>query len=132
MLEGLGYQVTARTSPQQASETFQAQPDRWDLLVTDLQMPGLGGVELARQCLRLRPDLPVVLTSGWCGELTSEAVRALGLRALVQKPFTSRELGEAVHRALLPPQPETPPPARDTNSISPTNSTPTRLSLTLP
>ena len=100
VLERLGYQVTAETDPMAALATLRAAPDTFDLLVTDLTMPTMSGVELLREARRVRPDLPVVLATGYGGSLNQEQARALGARELLLKPTTVVSLGAAVQRAL--------------------------------
>ncbi len=99
-LEILGYLVTVETDPVHALETFRSRPDDFDLLVTDHLMPRLPGLELAREMHNLRPELPIVLLTGYIQQLPTEAVRAAGVRRLVRKPVELRALGEAL-RAVL-------------------------------
>ena len=65
-------------------------------------MPGMDGARLGDQLLRLRPNLPIIITTGYSGVMTAEKVRALGFRELLSKPSTARTLGETVHRVLQP------------------------------
>jgi CheY-like chemotaxis protein len=65
MLERLGYRVTTRTSSIEALTTFRNQPESFDLMITDQTMPGLTGVDLARLRLQIRPDLPIILCTGY-------------------------------------------------------------------
>jgi PAS domain S-box-containing protein len=102
ILERLNYRVEAFTDPGLALKAFEAQPSSYDLVLTDLTMPGLGGVELARAVLAARPGTPVVLMSGFSVTWTPSRIRALGLRDLLWKPITLDELSAAVERALAP------------------------------
>ena len=70
------------------------------LVVTDLTMPGMTGIELARQLLHIRPELPVILMTGYAAMLTPERVRTLGIRELLLKPHSVRMLAEALQRAF--------------------------------
>ncbi|MBK6689121.1 MAG: response regulator [Deltaproteobacteria bacterium] len=100
LLEKLHYRVTGCTSAADALATFRAAPDDYDLLVTDLSMPKLDGLALAREVHLLRPELPVVLTSGFFGELEPGSTTSAGIRTLLTKPFHPRSLAESVARAL--------------------------------
>jgi signal transduction histidine kinase/CheY-like chemotaxis protein len=100
MLEGLGYTVTPYSDPRAALENFRTQPADFDLLLTDLSMPGMSGIELAREVLGIRPGLAVVLSSGYISHLDAEKVRAAGVHAIVQKPNLLDEMGIAIRRAL--------------------------------
>jgi DNA-binding NtrC family response regulator len=98
MLDRLGYRTTTHTSPAEALERFRREPESFDLLVTDL--PGMSGVELAQGVLLLRPELPIVLVSGFGGRWTPENVREIGITDLVSKPLSLLALASAVRRAL--------------------------------
>ncbi|GAB4263332.1 MAG: hypothetical protein Kow0092_14150 [Deferrisomatales bacterium] len=99
-LENLGYSVDTATSGAEALERFAADPDGYDLVITDQTMPGMTGMALAQELLRIRADLPIILCTGYSPAATPEKVRAIGIRELVGKPTTVTELSEAVRRAL--------------------------------
>jgi len=99
-LKRLGYRVTAATSPMEALAIFSADPAQFDLVITDLNMPGINGTELARRLAALRPDLRLVLTTGYSAVVTRDSVFAHGFRELLPKPYDLRSLGETTHRAL--------------------------------
>ena len=100
MLESLGYQTVCCTSSVEGLDIVRAAPDRFDLVITDLVMPHLPGDQLAKELLRVRPDLPIILCSGYGRTMTDEKAKAMGIRAFLQKPFGRRELGLAVQQAL--------------------------------
>jgi CheY-like chemotaxis protein len=100
LLKRLGYRVTMRTDPRAALAEFGAAPAAFDLVVTDLTMPHVTGIEVAQTMLGERPELPVLLASGFSGGWTAESVRALGLRGLMSKPLTSVALARSVREAL--------------------------------
>ncbi len=100
MLERLNYTVTSKFSALEALDLVRSNPAEFDLVVTDLTMPGMTGTEFARALLELRPDLPIILTTGFNASLTEERVRAMGIRELLIKPQTVHSLGTAVNRAL--------------------------------
>jgi CheY-like chemotaxis protein/two-component sensor histidine kinase len=102
MLERIGYQVTTKTSSSEALAAFRAEPGRYDLVITDLTMPNLTGTDLAVELLKLRPDLPIILATGFGGSMNSAKAQTLGLRELLMKPVTAQSLAEAARRALAP------------------------------
>jgi signal transduction histidine kinase/CheY-like chemotaxis protein len=103
VLGRLGYDALGMTDPEEALALFLRDPHRFDLVITDLTMPRLGGDVLATRMLELRPDLPIVLLTGYQEAMTRERVRSLGIRELALKPLDIVELGRVVHQALLPP-----------------------------
>ncbi|MFI5365423.1 MAG: PAS domain S-box protein [Candidatus Binatia bacterium] len=97
-LERLGYRVSGYTQAEAALAAVRADPTQFDLVVTDLNMPGISGLEVARELSRLRPELPVVLASGYITEeLRAHALQA-GVRQLIYKPNTVEELCDVVQR----------------------------------
>jgi len=100
MLTRMGYAVEAVTSPSVALDLVREQPLRFDLVITDLAMPTLTGIELAKKIAAARPGLPVILTTGNPGTLTLGEARAKGVSELVIKPPTARSFSEAIQRAL--------------------------------
>ena len=100
VLTDLGYRAECRTSAVAALEAVRADPAAYDLVITDLTMPEMTGVDLARQLLDLRPDLRIILSTGFSATLTPERARAMGIRDLLLKPHTVQSLALAVHRAL--------------------------------
>jgi len=89
MLGRAGYKVTVCTDPQEAYDHFRSHPDEFHLVVTDLTMPGMNGLELARKIFEIRPGLPVVITTGFGGELVSEIqmVEHPNIRRVLEKPL---------------------------------------------
>jgi PAS domain S-box-containing protein len=100
LLAGLGFQVTAQTDSRQALELFRADPAAFDAVVTDQTMPGLSGTDLSRELLAIRPDLPIVLVTGFSESLSKERAKALGIRDFLLKPVLRKDLAGAVSRAL--------------------------------
>jgi signal transduction histidine kinase/CheY-like chemotaxis protein len=100
LLTRLGYVVTACDRAAGALEIFRAAPGDFDLVLTDLSMPELSGLELAAQIRAIRPDLPVILTTGFAGTLTPEDVRAHGICEVLPKPVSVTTLEAAIARAL--------------------------------
>jgi CheY-like chemotaxis protein len=104
ILERLGYAVTGFIDAQVALDAFKADPNAFDVVVTDLSMPGLSGHDLAREILKIRPALPVVMTSGYVRAADRELALRTGVKELVLKPDTAQALGEVLHRLLNGPQ----------------------------
>jgi len=100
MLESLGYQVTAFTSSPAALDTFRAHPEDFDLMITDQTMPHLTGEEMAREILNLRPDLPIIICTGFSETMSPEKARTMGFRDFLIKPIATRMMAETIRRAL--------------------------------
>ncbi|MCK5194163.1 MAG: response regulator, partial [Desulfobulbaceae bacterium] len=100
MLKSLGYKVIAETSSKKALEAFRAQPEKFDLVLTDYTMPEMTGVKLAEEILKIRPDIPVLLCSGFTKDITQEEAKSRGIRAMLSKPFVKEELSEVLRRHL--------------------------------
>lgn len=99
-LERLGYVVEAHSNSLEALEMVRADPAVFDLVITDLTMPGITGIQLAEQLRAIRPDLPVILTTGYTANLTSNRIQELGLTELLLKPMSLQTLAGAVARVL--------------------------------
>lgn len=100
MLERLGYQVTATTGSLEALEAFRAAPGRFDLVITDQTMPNMTGAELCKKLLSIRPDIPIILCTGFSDLVTPEKAQAMGIGAFMRKPPARRELARAIRRLL--------------------------------
>jgi two-component system cell cycle sensor histidine kinase/response regulator CckA len=100
VLEGLGYQVTARTSSTKALEAFRAKPDKFDLVITDRTMPDMTGETLAKELIRIRPDIPVILCTGFSALITEERAKEMGIREFIMKPLVMSEMARVVRRTL--------------------------------
>jgi two-component system cell cycle sensor histidine kinase/response regulator CckA len=100
LLSRLGYQVVARTKPEEALELFTQSPDDFALVLTDLTMPGMTGLELAQRILQVKPSARVALMSGFSGTWTPASVRTLGLVDMLVKPLSAAALAEGVARGI--------------------------------
>jgi CheY-like chemotaxis protein len=96
LLETLGYQSVACFSAAEALTAFRNAPAAFDLVITDLVMPDMTGVGLARELLRIRPDLPIILCTGFSSTMTEEETKAIGIRAYLEKPLGRRDLARAI------------------------------------
>jgi len=100
IFERLGARVSVFTDPEEALQAFARTPDEFDLVVTDQTMPAMTGLAFARKVLELRPDVPVILTTGYSKEVDQETAWESGIREFVLKPLSIKELAEAAARAL--------------------------------
>jgi PAS domain S-box-containing protein len=99
-LESLGYDVVIETSSREALALFIRQPDGFDLVITDMTMPEMTGERLAKELRRIRPDIPIILCTGFSHHLNEEEAKAIGIGAFLMKPFGLRELAETVWTVL--------------------------------
>jgi CheY-like chemotaxis protein len=100
LLRRRGYAVSGFTDPHEATQALQSDPARYDLLVTDYNMPGYSGIDLVRAALAIRADLPVALASGYVTAEIEQAALAEGARALIHKPNDVQELCATVDRLV--------------------------------
>jgi len=94
-----GYEVTGATSPVEALKLFTAWPEYWDLVITDMLMPGMTGAQLAEELLKIRPELPIILCSGYCTVSAKESQK-MGIFAYLQKPLDFKTLESTIRAAL--------------------------------
>jgi PAS domain S-box-containing protein len=99
-LSQMGYTVEYVTRPSEALELVRSDPQRFELVITDQTMPGMTGLLLATELQRIRPGMPVILTTGYSASLTPERVNAAGICLLLIKPPTLHALATAVRTAL--------------------------------
>lgn len=104
LLQRMGYRVTCLGDPREVLTLLQAQPEAFDVVVTDFNMPGMSGLELVIALGRLRPGLPVVISSGYVTELMRAEILRAGVRHVLQKEYTLEQLGGMVQRALADPR----------------------------
>jgi PAS domain S-box-containing protein len=100
MLSSLGYNVTGAMSSTEALVLFRAEPARFDLVITDMTMPKMTGIDLAREILKIRPDIPIILCSGISESDTEVQAQVLGIRAYCLKPLTKRNLSRVIRETL--------------------------------
>lgn len=100
MLRLLGYEVVAAKQSDEALALFRLQPERFHLVITDLTMPGLNGMELAAELLLIRPDIPILLCTGFSDERVREKASTIGIRKIMAKPFILQEFASSVREVL--------------------------------
>ncbi len=100
MIERLGYKVTARTSSIEALEAFRVNPDRFDLVITDFTMPNMTGMELAKEFLKLRSDILIILCTGYSEYINEEKAKGNGIRAFIMKPVVLNEISNTIRKVL--------------------------------
>jgi PAS domain S-box-containing protein len=101
MLQYLGYEVDVRVSGLEALEAFKYQPNKFDLIITDMTMPHMTGERLAKEVMLLRPDLPVILCTGFSELMPEERAMSLGIKARLLKPLIMRDIAEIIHKVLF-------------------------------
>ncbi|RJP86123.1 MAG: hybrid sensor histidine kinase/response regulator [Desulfobacteraceae bacterium] len=100
ILEKMGYEVAGRTSSMEALELFKTKPEKFDLVITDMTMPHITGYQLSRQLIEIRPDIPIILCTGFNEKMTEEAAKKIGIREFVMKPISRQALSQTVRKVL--------------------------------
>ncbi|NNL43552.1 MAG: response regulator, partial [Desulfobacterales bacterium] len=100
MLERLGYRVTARTSSTEALEAFRMQPDKFDLVITDMTMPNMTGGKLAEEMIKIRSDILVILCTGFSEIMSKEKAAAIGIKGFLMKPVVMKDLSRIIREVL--------------------------------
>ena len=100
LLEHLGYHVTVRTSSIEALALFKSKPDQFDLVITDMTMPNMTGDKLAVELMSIRPDIPVILCTGYSKKMSDASVSEIGIKALTYKPIVKADLAKTVRKVL--------------------------------
>jgi len=100
MLERLGYRVTVKSSSVEALSLFKARRDAFDLVITDMTMPILTGDRLAVKLMAIRPDIPVILCTGYSAQVSEEKAKSLGIKAFVMKPLVRISLAKTIRSVL--------------------------------
>lgn len=99
-LERLGYQVTTRTSGIEAFEVFRANLDKFDLVITDMAMPNMPGDKLSAELTKIRPDIPVLLCTGFSENMSEEKASFLGINGFLMKPILMKDLAQKIREVL--------------------------------
>jgi PAS domain S-box-containing protein len=100
MLERLGYDVEIQTDPAQAIQSFHDHPENYDLVITDLSMPDISGEDLAKEISTIRPDIPIILCTGYAGRADDQDAKGMGISFILAKPFNHAGLASCVRDVL--------------------------------
>ena len=100
MLERSGYSVTGKTDSTEALELFRSTPHGFDLVITDMTMPSLLGTELAREMIKIRNDIPVLICTGFSERVDNDTAKGLGIKGYINKPVLMKELTTKVREIL--------------------------------
>jgi CheY-like chemotaxis protein len=100
LLAKLGYNVVSRTSSGDALALVNEDPSRFDLVITDQTMPEMTGIELAREILAIRADMPIIMCTGFSHTANEESAKAAGIKAFAMKPLTKREIAKTIRKVL--------------------------------
>jgi CheY-like chemotaxis protein len=100
ILEHRGYAVTTRTSSVEALEVFRAKPDAFDLVISDMTMPNMTGDRLAREVKSIRPDIAVIICTGFSERINNERADDIGIKGVLMKPVVRSEMAKMVRKVL--------------------------------
>jgi signal transduction histidine kinase/ActR/RegA family two-component response regulator len=100
ILQSLGYNIVGRTSSEEALKLFSSSPHDFDMVITDLTMPGLTGLELSEGVKKVRPEIPIILFTGYSDQISKDAAMEAGINEYCMKPISMRELSMVVGRFL--------------------------------
>ncbi|MFH1981402.1 MAG: ATP-binding protein [Pseudomonadota bacterium] len=100
MLERLGYKVTMRVNSLEALETFKTKPDLFDLVISDMTMPNMTGDRLAREMITIRPEIPIIICTGFSERLDPVKAASIGVRGFLMKPIVKAEMAKTIRKVL--------------------------------
>jgi len=100
LLKRLGYEVTSRTSSIEALEAFRSDPSKFDLVITDMAMPNMSGGQLSAELVRIRPDIPVLLCTGFSETMSEEKAASMGIKGFLLKPILMKDLSNKIREVL--------------------------------
>ena len=100
MLTKLGYKVDCRTSPYEALEAFKANPQKYDLVISDMSMPVMTGDKLSQEILQIRPNIPIIICTGFSNRINPETASKMGIKGFLMKPLTIVDLAKSIRDVL--------------------------------
>ena len=100
MIEELGYHVVERTSSTDALNTFAANPSAFDLVISDMAMPSMTGDQLAKKIIEIRPDMPIVICTGFSDRIHNNKPEELGIKGLLMKPILKKKMAQMIRNVL--------------------------------
>jgi len=99
-LERFGYDITTETNPLQALELFKSRPDQFDIVITDMTMPDMTGESLAKAVMEIRPDIPVIICTGFSDRISEQQAKGMGAKAFVMKPVLTGDMTRIIRKVL--------------------------------
>ncbi|MBI9087910.1 MAG: PAS domain S-box protein [Desulfobacterium sp.] len=100
MLERLGYQVVSQVDSLATLETFRASPDQFDMVITDMAMPNMSGDKLAAELIKIRPDIPILLCTGYSEKIPEKMAASMGIQNVLMKPIAKKDLANKIREML--------------------------------
>ncbi len=100
LLESLGYRVVTETDPLKALERFRAAPESFDLVVSDITMPYLTGDRLSKELIKIRPDIPIIVCTGYSDKISKKIAEEIGVRDFLLKPVDKKQIAVTVRGVL--------------------------------
>lgn len=100
IIQGLGYNVISQTKSTDALEIFRDLPNQFDLVITDYRMPEMNGAELSKEILKITPDIPIIMCSGFSSEFSEEDAHSLGINRFIRKPLMKKDFAKLIEEAL--------------------------------
>jgi CheY-like chemotaxis protein len=100
ILENLGYNVSIMTDSTEAFRLFYSDPEYFDLVISDMTMPGITGAKLVKSMRKIRPDIPVIICTGYSENINEEKAASMGVNAFILKPLVTRELAGKIRMVL--------------------------------
>ena len=100
MLERLGYKVTVRTSSIEALEAFKIKSDQFDMVLSDMSMPNMTGDQLAGEMKKIKPDIPVIICTGFSDRINRDNAKEIGVNAFLMKPIVRTDLAKKIRQVL--------------------------------
>ena len=100
LLEGLGYHVTISNRSSEALEIFKERSDQFDIVVTDQTMPGMTGSEMADKMMQIRPDIPIILCTGYSTTISEEKAKSMGIKGFAFKPLAKKDIAVLIRKVL--------------------------------
>jgi PAS domain S-box-containing protein len=100
MLERLGYKISSHTSSLDAVEVFRSNPDAFDIIITDMTMPNMTGDQLAKEILSIKPDMPIIICTGFSERINKEQAGIIGIKGFLMKPIIKSDMAQMVRNVL--------------------------------
>jgi len=100
ILERLGYHITSHTGSIEALEVFKAKADTFDLVITDMTMPNMTGDQLAKELLAVKPDIPIIILTGFSERINKATIETMGVKGLLMKPVVISDMALEIRRVL--------------------------------